>query len=84
MTPEAGTKGCFITCSIQSIKPILGYKALLRTSVINLIDNAIKYSYEEREIVVALKEDVQGCLTLSVENYGVGIPKPDRPRQGVL
>ena len=80
LTPEASRKGCYITHNLIRVRSFLGYEALLRASIINLIDNAIKYSYERREIIVNLNENKNGCISLSVENYGVGIPEADLPR----
>ena len=80
LKPEASRKKCKINYKLQSIRPITGNESLLKAAVINLIDNAIKYSYDDREIVVVLNEEPRGTLTLTVENYGVGIPEPDLPR----
>ncbi len=52
---------------------------LLEQAMINLIDNAIKYSAEKTEINVTafIKENV---LNITVSDSGIGIPKEDIPR----
>jgi signal transduction histidine kinase len=80
MQPEAERKGCRIEYSLSHVKPIWGNPAFLRSAVINLLDNAIKYSYKDRQIVVDLQEDRRGIIKLLVGNYGVGIPEPDMKR----
>jgi|GEM_PF-4905969 len=80
LSPTAAMKNCYISYTSTPVPPIIGYEALLHASIFNLVDNAIKYSYEGRQIAVSLQDDGKGCLLLTVENYGVGIPKPDLPR----
>jgi signal transduction histidine kinase len=45
---------------------------LMRRLIINIIDNAIKYSYPNEKIVISLKTNNQECL-ISVNNKGVPI-----------
>jgi signal transduction histidine kinase len=80
MKPEADRKKCRIIYNIQEDKFIRGFKDLFHSAVINLIDNAIKYSYEYRDIEVKLFEKPEQIISLVVENYGVGIPQPDLSR----
>jgi signal transduction histidine kinase len=80
MQPEADRKSCLILYSFPYLKPIWGNPALLRSAILNLLDNAIKYSYEGREIAVDIREDASGTIQLVVENYGVGIPHSDLNR----
>src|SRR5439155_22871404 len=46
----------------------------LRTAVLNILDNAVKYSGNHVDIVVRLEEQAQNGLVLKVEDRGVGIP----------
>lgn len=58
----------------KPVAPVFCDRTLLRRAIQNLLDNAVKYSYRRREVVVGISEDRSGNLTLSVTNYGVGIP----------
>jgi signal transduction histidine kinase len=51
----------------------------LAQAFINLIDNAVKYSGEARQITVRLgqKDDF---LTIAVTDHGVGIPREEQPK----
>ncbi|MTI40202.1 sensor histidine kinase [Fulvivirga lutimaris] len=53
---------------------INGDKESIMEVVINLIDNAIKYSENDKQIEVAISQS-QGFALLSVKDSGVGIPK---------
>src|SRR5205814_8637953 len=46
----------------------------LRTAVLNILDNAVKYSGNHVDIMVRLEEQAQNGLVLKVEDRGVGIP----------
>ncbi len=48
--------------------------------VINLLDNAAKYSSEDQEITVRLQSSGKKYTMLSVEDKGRGIPKKDLPK----
>jgi two-component system phosphate regulon sensor histidine kinase PhoR len=52
---------------------------LLEQAVINLLDNAVKYSPGGSEVLVALKEEERTVL-ISVADNGPGIPAKDLPR----
>lgn len=49
-------------------------KKILRNVLLNLVSNAIKYSAEEKEIVVDAKVD-NDCVTIFVKDQGIGIPE---------
>lgn len=80
MSPEARRKGITIECDISKIPPIIGFEEILRAAISNLLDNAIKYSYDNHYIKVRLFEMSTGQIRLSVENFGVGIPAEDLDR----
>jgi len=56
-----------------------GDRATLEQVFVNLIDNAIKYTKEGGQIKVRLAEDGD-CLTVAIEDNGIGIPKDDVER----
>jgi signal transduction histidine kinase len=48
-------------------------------SLVNLIDNAIKYSGESKKILVLLARE-EGYITISVTDYGIGIQREEHQR----
>ena len=50
-------------------------KTLLEQAVVNLLDNAIKYSDENKSITITGATDAaRGDVTISVADQGIGIP----------
>ncbi len=59
---------------------MMGNPEELRTAVANLLDNAVKYSGDQKDIVVdVLTPDIDTVL-LRVRDRGVGIPRPELKR----
>ena len=50
-----------------------GDSTALETAVLNLLDNAVKYSTEQVKVKVRLAEEQNGFASLSVEDHGVGM-----------
>jgi two-component system, OmpR family, sensor histidine kinase SenX3 len=59
---------------------VMGKPEELRTAVFNLFDNAIKYSGEQKDIVVDLATADRDTIVLSVRDRGIGIPRPELKR----
>jgi two-component system, OmpR family, sensor histidine kinase SenX3 len=53
---------------------VMGNPEELRTAVFNLFDNAIKYSGENKDIIVDVKTPNIDSVFLSVRDRGIGIP----------
>jgi signal transduction histidine kinase len=53
---------------------VLGDPGDLRTAVLNILDNAVKYSGNHVDISVRLEDRPQNGLVLTVQDRGVGIP----------
>lgn len=53
---------------------------ILRQALINLIDNAIKYSPRESLIRIDVLRDESGAAVMAVRDQGSGIPEADRTR----
>lgn len=53
--------------------------AAVAQALINLLDNAVKYSREVREIAVRISSDA-GAVAVEVEDQGIGIPPAERSR----
>jgi len=77
---SALTKKLFLTFNIPSSIPAMlsGYPAYLQQSMINLVQNAIKFS-NEGEIVVSIEPVTETPhnidLRISVKDHGIGIPE---------
>ncbi|HXJ06772.1 MAG TPA: HAMP domain-containing sensor histidine kinase [Candidatus Acidoferrum sp.] len=59
---------------------ILGNPEELRTAVLNLLDNAIKYSGDRKNIVVDLLTPGLDTVLLRVKDRGIGIPRKEEKR----
>jgi heavy metal sensor kinase len=53
---------------------------ILRQALINLIDNAIKYSPREGRIQIDVMKDESGAAVMGVSDQGPGVPVGDRAR----
>lgn len=67
--------------SVEGSAPgtIIGDRERLRQVISNLLINAMKYSPHAERIVIRLTS-APGLLTLSVQDFGVGIPKAQQER----
>lgn len=59
---------------------VMGNPEELRTAVFNVLDNAIKYSGERKDIIVDVRTPNIDQIFLSVRDQGVGIPKMELKR----
>jgi signal transduction histidine kinase len=59
---------------------VMGNSDELRTAVFNLFDNAIKYSGENKDIVVEVRTPNIDTISLSVCDRGIGISRPELKR----
>lgn len=59
---------------------LMGSQEELRTAVANLLENAVKYTDDNREIVVDLITPDMDTVLLRVRDNGVGIPVPELKR----
>ena len=53
--------------------------ALLEQAVVNLVDNAVKYSHSGTSVAVSAMES-SGEMRIAVEDHGIGIEKIHLPR----
>jgi PAS domain S-box-containing protein len=61
----------------ENLSQFVSDTKLLKNILINLISNAIKYSPENREIIIALSQSSEN-LTIVVKDQGMGIPKEEQ------
>jgi signal transduction histidine kinase len=81
MAKRALNKNCRIVFSdVCFVKPLPLEKNWIRKAIINLLDNACKYSWSNREIMVKMGEGNNGDIKISISNWGVGIPLNQRQR----
>ncbi len=75
MSLRAQVRGIQLKVSIADALPTVGADRISMQEVIdNLIDNAIKYSGNSKEITIATHLNEQGYVETSVQDWGVGIP----------
>lgn len=77
MRSLAKPRGIEVSVDLPCEQPYVGDEALLARLVMNLVDNAIKYSYDDGTIDVAMRTDPT-VVTLTVGNAGPGIPDEAR------
>jgi two-component system phosphate regulon sensor histidine kinase PhoR len=77
---KAGARGIAIDCSaVDQPVQVLADPGRLEQIIINLLDNAVKYTPDNGQIRVTAGEE-KGMIVLAVSDNGVGIPSKDLPR----
>jgi signal transduction histidine kinase len=75
----AGEDACRLSVEVEDIPPVLGDAQALQQVVINLLDNAVKYSRAGAPIEVRLAA-TEGCAEISVKDSGRGIPEEEQKK----
>ncbi len=76
---ETGSDSSEIECVVPDDGPIVkGDRAALDQALWNLLDNAVKYSGENKKIQVEVEEG--DPITIRVQDQGFGIPSSERSR----
>src|SRR5208282_4341521 len=78
MSLLAEDKGICITCDVSPPVPVKGNRVRLKQAVVNLLDNAIKYTPAKGVIQLRVLA-VNGHAILEVADNGVGIPSDALP-----
>jgi len=73
-TGKANEKNTKILLSMEQPVQVAINPSLIEQAVVNLIDNAIKYSNDFSEIIVSVNKDNQKII-ISVSDQGIGIPR---------
>jgi len=63
-----------------SLPPVMADAEALRTALINLLENALKYTPDHKRIVVRVIHDGDGAVMFAVEDNGIGIPIREQRR----
>lgn len=58
----------------SSVSPLKIDEEAITQALLNLLDNAVKFSSATKKIIVVLNEDEKG-IYLSVQDFGIGIPE---------
>jgi signal transduction histidine kinase len=78
MSLLAEDKGIAIACDAETEVPVQGDRARLKQVVVNLLDNAIKYTPEKGAIQMRV-HTLNGDAVLEVEDNGIGISREALP-----
>jgi two-component system, sensor histidine kinase and response regulator len=77
--PQALRKDIHIDTSIEETMELIdGEEISFQEAIVNIIGNAIKYSYPGGKISINAKQ-VDENIQISITDYGVGIPKEELP-----
>lgn len=80
MRLRAETMGKNITFNIDKNLPTVAIDPVSISAVVsNLLDNAIKYSRDSKQIVVTCRVNQEGVVETTVQDFGVGIPESVLP-----
>jgi two-component system, OmpR family, phosphate regulon sensor histidine kinase PhoR len=81
MGPKAASGRVTLLSQLPADLPlVLADRDRLVQVVINLVDNAVKYTPEDGRVTVEARAGVDGQVDVSVADTGVGIPPLDLPR----
>jgi len=78
LEPKLLSRGIDVEFKSEEIKPIEVDKNRMKQVLINVLDNAIKFSPNDSKIVISIMEDNK-YLTISIKDHGYGISKEDLP-----
>ena len=77
----AAAKTITLTRNVPAdIAPVMGDAPRIRQVLVNLVDNAIKYTNDGGHITVTAAPDESGGVNVFVEDDGIGIAPDDLPR----
>jgi two-component system sensor histidine kinase SenX3 len=68
-----------LSCECPDSLPLAGDAQALETAVLNLLDNAVKYSKEKVRVEVAVWADADGLAHVRVTDHGVGMARTHLP-----
>jgi heavy metal sensor kinase len=79
LEPVAQARGISLTCERGGPAPVHGDEEWLRRLLINLIDNALKFTKAGGQVTVWVGRAAAGGVELRVRDTGVGIAPEDQP-----
>lgn len=63
-----------------SLPTVMADADALRTALINLLENAVKYTPAKKQIIVRAHQDADGAVVFAVQDNGIGIPVREQRR----
>jgi len=76
----ADQAGVDVSVEVDAGLRLVGDRRQLVSALFNLLDNAVKYSPQDSEVVVAAAAADDGSVLLTVSDHGIGIPRRDLDR----
>jgi two-component system, OmpR family, phosphate regulon sensor histidine kinase PhoR len=74
-------EGCDLRIEVPPTLPaVMADAEALRTALINLLENALKYTPADKRIVIRASQDGNGSVMFAVEDNGIGIPVREQRR----
>ncbi len=64
---------------IENLPEMMGKETLIRQALMNLVDNAVKYTPSGKHVTVSAKTE-HSHIVVSVADEGIGIPSAEQPR----
>lgn len=78
---EAASRGVTIKADVpKGLSVVTGHPEQLANALSRLLDNALKFSPQTGGRVVIRARDENGCIKISIEDEGIGIPTAEIPR----
>ncbi len=69
--------------SVADLK-IMGNRDLIDVAISNLIDNAIKYSFDKGRVEIGLKRVPDDLIRLTIKDHGIGMDEAEREKLGTI
>jgi two-component system phosphate regulon sensor histidine kinase PhoR len=83
ISPRAALKNVRIQRDVQPGLPmVLADRDRLVQILVNVLDNAVKFTPEEGNVSIAASPEVQGSVVIKITDTGIGISKSELPRLG--
>ena len=80
---KAVEKGLVIDKNIpEELSPIRADRDRLSQILLNVLDNAVKFTPESGKVSITAFDDKQGYVIVSISDTGVGVPEDEIPRLG--
>jgi len=81
--PKASNKALTIEKDIpEDLSPINADRDKLNQILLNILDNAVKFTPESESVSIAAFDDSEGYVVVEIRDTGIGIPKDEIPRLG--